>query len=130
MDRYNVTYERLAGGEYKDAGSPFREMSNEERNALEIKIDQMHDFFLRDVNELRNLTPEAYEEVSTGIFFIGLEAYDIGLVDELGGDIEAVNHFEELLNQSVTTRRIEESPGLFSSLMGLSQDRDNTLLLR
>src|SRR5690606_28986456 len=58
LERYNITYERFTGGEYKDFGSPFREMSEEERVIMQSKIDMMHDFFLEDVKNLRNLSQE------------------------------------------------------------------------
>src|SRR3989338_263776 len=38
LDDYNVTYEQLNGGKYKDIGTPLRKMTDEERILLESKI--------------------------------------------------------------------------------------------
>ena len=122
MDMYNVTYERLAGGEYKDIATPLRPMSEEERELIEVKINMMHEFFKEDVRQNRNLTQEEINDIGTGIFYIGLEAYELGLVDELGGRAEAVNYLEELLERRVNLVRQERSRGLFESLFGLASD--------
>ena len=122
MDMYNVTYERLAGGEYKDIATPLRPMSEEEKELMEVKINLMHEFFKEDVRQNRNLTQEEINDIGTGIFYIGIEAYENGLIDELGGKEEAVNYLEETLNKTVNLVRQERSRGLFDSLFGLASD--------
>ena len=43
MADFNVTYERLVSGKYKDTGVPFRKLTDEERRILQNKIDLMHE---------------------------------------------------------------------------------------
>ncbi len=130
MERYNVSYEQITGGEHKDLGNPFKEMDDEERSEFTSKVELMHDYFIEDVRDKRNLTEDQVEEVSTGVFYVGLEAIDINLVDELGGDLEAKNYLEEELNASVNFIRREESIGFFDIFFGFNQGFELPLKLR
>lgn len=80
----------LKSGRYKDAGSPTRPMTPEEKEYLESVIKGMHEQFKRAVAESRHLTPEEIEMVSDGRVFTGLDAVQKKLVDEVGSLEEAV----------------------------------------
>lgn len=118
LENYNISYERFTGGEFKDLGSSFREISDSEREMLQNKIDLMHKFFLDDVISNRNLNEDSVSIVSTGIYFVGLEAKELGLVDLLGDESFAVSYLEDVLDSKV---RLIERPqrqsffSLFSS---------------
>lgn len=84
LERYNASYEQLTGGEYKELGTPFKELTPDERKILQSKIDRIHEYFLEEVQTNRNLTNTTMKEIRTGEFFLGIEAYELGLVDELG----------------------------------------------
>lgn len=126
LERYNISYERFTGGELKDLGSPFREITEEERIILQSKIDLMHDFFLDDVKSNRNLSEENFSQVSTGAYFIGLEAIDLGLVDMLGSEEHAILWLEETLNSSVRLIERQERGGLFSGMAGFNLNSLNS----
>lgn len=117
---YNITYEQLSGGEYKDAGSPFREMTSAERDELIAKVSLMHEFFAGDVANNRGLNEEQREEVMTGIFFLGLEAMNLGLVDEFGGEKEAKEYFERVLERDVELFRKPRRTGFMDAFLGLT----------
>ncbi len=113
LARYNVTYEQITGGELKALGDPFKELGEFEREVLEEKILLMHNFFLEDVKNNRNLTAEQYEEIRKGSFYLGLEAIELGLVDELGGKAQAINYLENKLGQSIETKtKVQRTRGL------------------
>ena len=86
FEEYGITYVNLDGGVYKSTGSPFTNLSDEERSILMERVDYLHDFFLSSVLELRGLDPSGDDRalIGSGIYFIGPEAVDLGLVDELG----------------------------------------------
>ena len=96
MEEYGITYESLVSGRYKDLGSPFKELTSEERNILQNKIDKIHQVFLREVKENRNLT--STREIETGIFLLGIEAKNLGLIDVLGNKENAIELAKELSN--------------------------------
>lgn len=119
FERYGVTYERLVGGNYKDLGSPFRELTDKERELLQKKIDLVHEFFISEVANNRNLSLEYVRNISTGEFYMGQEALELGLVDILGDRDAAVDSMKKELN--VTEIRIverKEEHTLFDVLLG------------
>ncbi len=90
LSQYGVRYERLVSAPYKDIGSPFRNLTGEERAISKEALARMHGYFLGSVTENRQLTDvAAIEKISTAQVFLGSEAKDLGLVDELGGKKEA-----------------------------------------
>lgn len=92
MADYNVTYQRMVAGDLKDLGTPYRPLQNEERNILQGKLNKIHDFFIQEVAENRGLEESAVREVATGEFYLGIEAINFGLVDQLG-DLETVKKY-------------------------------------
>lgn len=117
IDEWNVTYNRLVAGERKDIGSPFRELSQEERAFLEEKLGTVHGFFLEEVARNRNLTNDSIAAVQDGRFLLGVEAFDLGLVDELGGRREAVRWLENVTGEQVQTTVYERQRGFFEGLL-------------
>lgn len=100
FEKYGVTYERLVAGNSKDIGSSFRELTDNERELLQRKIDLMHLFFIKEVAKNRNLDENYVKNISTGEFYLGSEALDLGLVDVLGDRKLAVELMEEELGVS------------------------------
>ena len=60
---------------------------------------------MEDVAKSRNLTKDAIREVETAKIFLGIEAKEIGLIDEFGGKYEAIGFVEQKLN--ITAEPIE-----------------------
>lgn len=90
LEAHGVSYQRLVAGRYKDIGSPFRNLTSDEREILEEGLSKMHDYFLNSVKENRGISdPAALDRISTAVIFLGSEAKGLGLVDELGGKEEA-----------------------------------------
>ena len=90
LSQYGVKYERLVSGENKDAGSPFRNLTADERAIADDTLAAMHSYFLDSVKENRKITDAAaIEKISTARVFLGSEAKDLGLIDSLGGKEEA-----------------------------------------
>ncbi|MBI2667207.1 signal peptide peptidase SppA [Candidatus Woesearchaeota archaeon] len=98
MEMYGVNYERLVAGEYKDAGSPFRELTKNERVLLQNKLDIIHEAFIEEVAKNRNLDKNNVKKIANGFFYLGKEAKELGLVDELGDKELAVNITKQLAN--------------------------------
>lgn len=98
LENYNISYERLIAGEYKDIGVPYRKLTEQERRMMQKKLNLVHDLFIKDVAKNRNLSEIKVKELATGFFYLGIEAKDFGLIDELGGKKEAVNKAKELGN--------------------------------
>lgn len=119
MDDWNVSYEKLTGGKYKDAGTPYRKLTDEERFMLQQKIDLMHQIFKDEVQKNRGLSNAQIESVSNGEFYIGSEAINLGLIDALGGKSEAIAYIEDKLQIKAQTAVYERKPTFLDLLAGM-----------
>jgi len=120
MERYGVGYERLVAGEYKDMGSSFRKLSGDEREILQGKLDKIHGFFIEEIAENRGLSEGAVKEIATGEFFLGVEALEIGLVDELGDKITAEEYLKEAADlKEVDYVKYEVEKNFLEAIMGV-----------
>ncbi len=68
----------------KDAGSPFREMTAEERRYLEDLISIFHQRFKSIVQTGRNLSEAEVQQVADGRVFTTQQALEYKLIDEIG----------------------------------------------
>ena len=96
FEDYGINYQSLKSGKFKDIGSPYKEMTSEEQLILQKKLDKIHEFFVEQVSINRNIPREKMQSLSTGIYYLGEEAYKNGLVDYLGNKDLAVNITKEL----------------------------------
>ncbi|MCK4491154.1 MAG: signal peptide peptidase SppA, partial [Candidatus Altiarchaeales archaeon] len=103
VQHYYGLYEKLGinvtvikAGESKDIGSPYREMTEEEKGELKEMIDKIYYDFVRDVSVNRNLSFSYVENISDGSIYLGSEARELGLVDYLGGMDKAIEVASEL----------------------------------
>ena len=119
FEKYGITYEQMIAGELKDLGNPYSELSEEGRNILQNKLNKIHNGFLEEVAKNRGL--ESFNEIKSGEFYLGIEALELGLIDELGGKEEAVNAMVEMTGiESPNLIIYEERPGLLDRLSKLS----------
>lgn len=109
LEKFGVRYQRLVGGEKKDAGSPFRSPTEEERSYLQKVVNEIHSEILDFVVKSRHLAPEQAERLRDGRVFLAREGKDVGLVDSLGGGPEAVRMLNSLTGARAT-KLIEMRP--------------------
>jgi protease-4 len=89
--KIGIGLEVLKSGEFKDVGSPHREMSEREKELLQELITDIQDQFVEAVAEGRNLSVDTVREIADGRVFSGAKAMELGLVDVLGNFQDAVN---------------------------------------
>lgn len=111
LDRLGVEYVNISSGEFKEIGSPYSNLTEEEERKLQEKANMIHDEFVESVDENRNLTDEQLEVVRTGEPFLGSEAEELGLVDDLGGRDTAVENAEQLTGKNLTIREVSRPSG-------------------
>ncbi len=121
LEKFGVDYERLVAGKYKDIGSPLKDLNVEERNLFEKKLNKLHGFFIEEISINRNLPEEKVRELATGIFYLGIEAKDLGLVDLLGDKELAINEVKKLANiEEATLIKFEKRKTFLDLLTGVS----------
>jgi len=84
MKKVGVESVVIKSGKYKDIGSIFRAMSQEERDFLQGVIDDTHDQFIEAVAAGRGIDKAKIVPLADGRVFTGRQAKQIGLVDEIG----------------------------------------------
>jgi protease-4 len=89
MEKIGVTPLSVTSGPFKDEPSPFRPLSNAGRAMLQDMVGETHRWFVQLVAKRRGLTTERVAKLADGRVFSGRVAFDTGLIDELGGEVEA-----------------------------------------
>ncbi len=78
-------------GEFKDAPSPVRDLTEDEKKYWQGLIDQMYTQFITAVAQGRNLDIETVRKLSDGRVYTGQDAKAKKLIDELGGLQDAID---------------------------------------
>ena len=84
LEKIGVKGVVVKAGEYKDMGSPFRDMTPQERKLLQDVIDDVHNQFVKAVAEGRNLPESDVRAIADGRIFTGQQALALKLVDQMG----------------------------------------------
>jgi len=87
----------LKSGEHKDIGSPFREMTPEEKKLMQSVIDNVHQQFIQAVAEGRKMDRLKVAQVADGRILTGEQAKQLGLVDQLGNLQDAIDTAAKLV---------------------------------
>jgi len=83
-DTEGITYEQLVSAPYKNYGDPDKPLTVEERKLLQRDLDVLHDEFVKQVAENRNMPIEKIEALADGSSMPGSLALQAGLIDSLG----------------------------------------------
>lgn len=84
MDKVGVGMRTVKSQEFKDAGSPFREMSEQEQSYFQEIIDDVYDQFTEVVSQERGIDEINMQSLGDGRIFTGRQAHRANLVDALG----------------------------------------------
>lgn len=96
MDKLGVKPVIITSGKLKGAGSPYVELTSEQRLYLKGLIMDIHNQFVDDVAKARKLDRKDVEKIADGRAVTGREAVELGLVDRLGGFEESVTVLKAL----------------------------------
>ena len=107
---YNIEAINL-GGEYGAVYSAFEPWSQGNKAAYKNVLQNIYDDFTSRVADGRGLPIERVKEIAKGRVWTGAQAKEIGLVDELGGIMKAIEVAKELADiETDTTVRIKKFP--------------------
>ena len=117
LEKAGLEYEQLTAGEYKEAGVPFSDLEEHEREYLQGIVDDYYDQFVETVAEGRDVDPEAVRETEAKVF-LGETAAELGLVDGIGDRADAETRLEELLDEEVETKELQARASVAERLRG------------
>jgi protease-4 len=83
--------EVLKSGEFKDTGSPHRELTEREKEILKALILEIQEQFINAVAKGRGIPVEKVREIADGRIISGAMAKELGLIDRLGNFQDAVD---------------------------------------
>jgi protease IV len=95
-EKLGIKYTTIKQGEYKDVGSADRPITDEEMLLMEEHTRKIYELFIADVAQSRGLDIEKVRELATGWIYLGQEAYELGLIDEVGTYNDAIALAAEL----------------------------------
>lgn len=84
------------GGDYAGAYSADEPFNQGQRAAYRGQLEDIYEDFTSRVAEGRNIPIERVKEIAKGRVWTGSQAKDIGLVDELGGIMKAIDVAKEI----------------------------------
>ncbi len=90
----------MKAGEFKDTGSPTREMTPAEREYMQGLIDNMHTQFIQAVADGRRAKEEDIRTIANGKVWTGEQALSLKLVDQLADFEGAVKDTARAVNIS------------------------------
>jgi len=118
LEKIGVKNVVVKSGKFKDIGSPFRPMQDEDRKLLQVVMNDVHRQFIDAVAEGRSLDLAEVEQLADGRVFTGLQAKSILLVDDIGDLHDAIKLAGELGGIEGEPRVMETSkPFSFRNLL-------------
>ncbi|MDR3646483.1 MAG: signal peptide peptidase SppA [Candidatus Babeliales bacterium] len=96
IEKYGVRYEVIQSGKYKMALNRFTDTTPEVNAMLQSISDDAYNQFKKDVAVRRKLSLNDADKWANGKIFTGRQAFELGLVDELGSEYNAIKKIREL----------------------------------
>ena len=130
FDKIGVNEQLLTRGRYADIDSAYAPLSNDARQKITGQIDAFYRAFVSRVAAGRGKTFDQIEPLSQGRVWLGVQAKQNGLVDELGGLDRAVELIRKRANIAPSDRiTLVPYPGRRSVLdFLLNRSDDNAAL--
>lgn len=122
FEKIGVKYESVKSGELKDVGSLDRDMTAAERKMLSAMVMDSYEQFVEAVANGRHMEKKAIYQYADGSVFSGRQAYNIGLVDTLGGYEDAIRLAAEMAGiegEPQTIKDFVPEKGFFDMIGGL-----------
>jgi protease-4 len=124
LDKIGVKMRVVKAGKYKDIGSPYRNMTEEEEAIINELVQSSYDDFVQTIAENRNLSVDYVRNVAEGNIYTGKKAVELELADQIGTRQDAINvagHLGGIEGKpSLITYR---ERGFFRDFVGVASER-------
>ncbi|WP_341838967.1 signal peptide peptidase SppA [Chitinophaga caseinilytica] len=97
-NKLGITFDGVKTGEYADAGSTARPLTDKEKMLIQRGVDSIYATFKQRVVDGRKLSAAVVDSISQGRVWTGSQAKQLGLVDRLGGVQDAVDCAARMAN--------------------------------
>ncbi len=124
-DKVGLGHRVIKSGDFKDTGSPFRDLTEQERTVLQSTVDDVYNQFVDTIFEARGnlLTRAEIVELADGRIYSGRQALDSKLLDQLGNLPDAIKTAGALagIEGKPKVVRKEKKTSLLEQLAGVKQ---------
>jgi len=114
MDTLGVETQIVKQGTYKEAGTPTRKWTKEERTELETLTKDTYDLFVSDVANARGLKVKDAKAYADAHIFSSKRAKEVGLIDEIGVKSKAE---KMLMSEANVSKAVWKKKDKFESFM-------------
>jgi protease-4 len=108
LEKIGVRGMVVKSGEYKDVGSPMRDMTDAEKQLLQEVIDDVHSQFITAVAEGRHMQEAEVRAIADGRIFTGRQALKLKLVDQMGDLADSIKLAGKLVGIKGKPRVVEK----------------------
>jgi protease-4 len=127
--KLGVTYGRLDKGVNANIYGELEDWTDEQRAVVDRMLDRIYDDFVERVSLSRDMTPEAVNAIGEGRVFTGVQAWDNGLIDVVGGFDEALVEAKKLAGIDADTKvQLVDFPRLLPWWQELAKKRSGDIL--
>jgi protease-4 len=130
FDKLGIDMQVFISGKHKDMYGGFRDLTPEEKVIMQDMTDQLYNQFVQVVARGRNLSEGKVRELANGQLYTGVQAKELGLVDELGGLQTAIDAAASLAG--ISKPEVEyyrpQTPSILDSLLGMGRQKLSNLI--
>ncbi|MDR2040113.1 MAG: signal peptide peptidase SppA [Bacteroidales bacterium] len=122
--KLGLTFDEVVTNKHADFVNPMRPLSAEERNLLQLSVEDIYDTFITRVSTGRNMEKDSVDAIGQGRVWDAVAAKRLGLIDDFGGISDAIRMAAEKAGISdYTVKELpEQSNPLASLLSSLSEE--------
>ncbi len=91
MDWIGIKTYVIKSGKFKDAGSPHRPLTKEDKAVMQGIVDDTYEQFIEDISSSRGMDIEEVRKAADGRIYTGRQAKALNLVDDIGDLKEAID---------------------------------------
>ncbi|MGQ9707343.1 MAG: signal peptide peptidase SppA [bacterium] len=128
LEKIGMKVEVIKSREAKDIGSPFREMTEKDRQLLQGVVDDVYNQFLEVVSTARAIPVDRLKLIADGRILTGKQALEFGLVDTLGTLEDAKRILANLCGIEGEPKLIKPKPKLRQLWRQLFEEIENRLV--
>jgi protease IV len=107
-DKLGITFDNVKTNELADLGSLNRPLTRTEKEIIQEGVDRVYNTFINHVAEGRGLPVSAVDSIAQGRVWSGVDAKQIGLIDDFGGLNVAIDQAADLAG--IEAYRLVEFP--------------------
>lgn len=89
-DKLGIYIDTVNTHKYSDIGGGSRRLTTYERFVIQTSVENIYETFISHVAEGRGISKDQVDKIGQGRVWSGIDALDIGLIDEIGGLEDAI----------------------------------------